>query len=201
MEEYQSNSHKSREKREAATPPPKKVEAVVTGSRKKQSGFKKLADMFIKEDAHNVGTYILTDVLIPALVKIFFFKQKTAYDMFFYGQAGRSRRNGGPIRVNYRGRYNGDSDWRDRPVARSRFDYDDIEFDSRGDAEMVLDAMRDIIARYDVVTVNDLYDLANLDNPYTMQRYGWINLDSAYVMRNRNNKFVLKLPRPSPIDD
>ena len=94
MEEYQSNSHKSREKREAATPPPKKVEAVVTGSRKKQSGFKKLADMFIKEDAHNVGTYILTDVLIPALVKTIVDSINAGTDMFFYGQAGRSRRNG-----------------------------------------------------------------------------------------------------------
>ena len=67
MEEYKSNSYKSKENK----PPEKNVKKVVSGSAKvkKKSDLSKVKDAFISEDAHNVTSYILMDVLIPAVKK------------------------------------------------------------------------------------------------------------------------------------
>ena len=54
--------------------------------------------------------------------------------------------------------------------------YDDILFDTRGDAEAVLDAMNDIISQYGTVSVSDFYDLARVPNDnFTMNRYGGVH--------------------------
>lgn len=204
MEEYRSNSHKSREQQSGDGSQEKKVDGVISGSasRKKRSEAKKLADIFIQEDVGNVKSYIFMDVLVPAIKKALSDIVKDGIDMILYGETNRSRKNGSPSRINYRGYYNGENDRRDRSPSRGRdsLDYDEIIFDSRGDAEAVLDAMNDIISQYGIVSVSDLYDLANLDHPpYTMNKYGWTNIAGAKAMRVRDG-YVLKLPRAVPID-
>lgn len=205
MEEYRPNSHKSRENPPPAAPSSeKKVKSVISGSanRKKRSEAKKFADVFIQEDVNNVKSYILMDVLVPAIKKALSDIVKEGIDMILYGEAGRSRKTGPTSRINYRGYYNSDYDRRDRPQVRSRDipDYDEILFDTRGDAEAVVDAMNDIISQYGLVSVSDLYDLANLDHPpYTMNKYGWTNIGGAKAVRVRDG-YVLKLPRAVPID-
>lgn len=204
MEEYRSNSHKSREDQKSGGPPAKKVDAVISGSanRKKRSDAKKFADVFVQEDMGNVKSYILMDVLVPAIKKALSDIVKDGIDMILYGEANRSRKNGGPSRINYRGYYDRENDRRDRVPNRSRdnIDYDEIIFDARGDAEAVLDAMNDIISQYGIVSVSDLYDLANLDHPpYTMNKYGWTNIGGAKAVRVRDG-YALKLPRAVPID-
>ena len=60
MENYPSNSHKTREQNTD-----KKVEKVVSGktSTKKKSGIRKLSDTFLSEDIGNVKNYIFAEVL------------------------------------------------------------------------------------------------------------------------------------------
>lgn len=202
MEEYRPNSHKSREKQPEEAPA-KKVEGVISGSasRKKKSEAKKVADIFIQEDVGNVKSYILMDVLVPAVKKALSDIVKDGIDMILYGEINRARKGGGPSRINYRGYYDRENDRRDRAPVRSRtgFDFDEIVFDSRGDAETVLDAMFDIIGQYNIVSVSDLYDLANLDHPFTGNKYGWTSLGGAKVVRSRDG-YVIKLPREVPID-
>ena len=60
--------------------------------------------------------------------------------------------------------------------------------------------MHDAIARYGIVTVADLYDMAGLTAPYTSQKYGWMSVNGVNVVRTRDG-YVLKLPRAVPIDD
>lgn len=203
MEEYKPNSHKSREE-QAGTPTAKKVDGVISGSasRKKRSDVKRFADVFIQEDVGNVKAYILMDVLVPAIKKALSDIVKDGIDMILYGEANRSRKNGNTSRINYRGYYERESDHRGGSSFRSRgnIDYDEIVLDSRGDAEAILDAMNDIISQYGIVSVSDLYDLANLDHPpYTMNKYGWTNIAGAKAVRVRDG-YALKLPRAIPID-
>ena len=202
VEEYKSNSFKSREQQKTAGSS-KKVDGVISGSasRKKRSEAKKFADVFIQEDVSNVKSYILMDVLVPAVKKALSDIVKDGVDMILYGETNRNRKNGNTSRVNYR-RYYDQEERRDRPSSRGRdyLDYDEIIFDARGDAEAVLDAMNDIIDQYGIVSVADLYDLANLDHPpYTMNKYGWTNIAGAKAMRVRDG-YALKLPRAVPIN-
>ena len=70
MEDYKSNSHKAREKEsKRAEAPPKKVEKVVSGIAKvqKKSGVQKFAGALVSDDMEKVKSYILEDVIIPAL--------------------------------------------------------------------------------------------------------------------------------------
>ena len=201
MEDYKPNSDKAREEQQTE----KKVEAVITGTAKtrKKGEMKKFADVFIAEDANNVKSYILMEVIIPAVKKAISDIVTTGIDMILYGEAGRNRKNGPASKVSYRNYYERESE-RTRAGSgisrRNTFDYDEVIFDTRGDAEAVLDAMNDIISQYGTVSVSDFYDLARVANDnYTMNRYGWTNIGGATAVRVRDG-YVLKLPRAIPLN-
>ena len=200
MEEYQNNSHayKDQQKTEIIEKP-KQIQKVASGKTKKKGEMQKLIDAFIAEDL----TSIKNDILIPAI-------KKTIDDMISEGihrllypgdTSGISRRTNAS-RVSYRSYY-------DRPEIRPAkdnraatvFDYDEIVFDTRGDAEAVLSQMEEIINHYQVCSVADLYDMANISNPpYTSVKYGWTSVRTATVVRARGGGYVIKLPRAIPID-
>lgn len=71
---------------------------------------------------------------------------------------------------------------------------DDIVFDTRRDAETILDAMANIKNAYDVVTVADLYELSGLSSNYNDNRYGWTDISGVTVFRVRDG-YMLKLPK------
>lgn len=198
MENYPSNSHKARE--EVAE---KKVEKVVSGktSTKKKSGMRKLSDTFLSEDVSNVKSYIFSEVLLPAAKKLVSDIVTNGTDMLLYGEI--KNKKGNSSKVSYSRYYD---DRRDRsrdyrsPVVRNNFDYDEIIFETRGDAEAVLDAMYDILNQYKVVSVAELYDLASITtHNYTCNNYGWIDLRGSSVVRVRDG-YILKLPRALAID-
>lgn len=200
MEEYKTNSDKSRQEVKSE----KKVEAVITGTAKtrKKGEMQKFADVFIAEDANNVKSYILMEVIIPAVKKAISDIVTTGIDMILYGEAGRSKRNGSAPKVSYRQYYNQSSEPIRAGSANSRrsIDYDDICFDTRGDAETVLDAMQDIINQYGTVSIADLYELAHVANDnFTLNRYGWANINGAQAVRVRDG-YILKLPRAVPLN-
>lgn len=198
MEEYRSNSNKSREA--LSTQPEKKVEKVISGTAKirKKSGMQKFADIFMPEDVGDIKSYIVTTVVIPAIKKAIM----DAMDMLLYGETGSSRKAGSASKVSYRNFYDKGADHRDsRPTRVSGFDYDNIIFAGRGDAEACLDAMFEIISTYGTVSVADLYDLADMPptNNYMLDRYGWADLSGSTTVRVRDG-YTLKLPRAVPLN-
>lgn len=199
MEEYSSNSHISREKNNVEQPAEKKVESVVSGSTttKKKSRWRRFRDAIVSEDSANVKSYIFMDVLIPKIKEALSGIINGATDMILYGEKRGSKKST-VSKVSYRSFY-------ERPErepvtkAKDSFDYDDIWFSTRGDAEAVLSAMEDIISQYGVVSVGDLYDLADISTTnYTINKYGWTSLRSAEVIRGREG-YLIKLPRALPI--
>ena len=78
------------------------------------------------------------------------------------------------------------------------FDYDDITFATRGDAESVLMRMDELIDVYGSACVADFYDLAGVTGNYTDNKYGWIDLQSATVIRMRDG-YIIKFPKVMPL--
>lgn len=200
MDDYKPNSYKSKEKR----PEDKKLEKVVSGAAKvkKKSEARKLTDIFISEDVTNVKSYVFFDVLVPAIKKAIDDIVSDGIHMILYGGKGRKHDNRpSGSKVSYNRMYDDDRrEIRSGSSAGSRFDYDNIIFDSRGDAESVLMAMEEVINLYGVVRVADLYDLADVTTSnYAANRYGWDNIRNADVVRVRDG-WMIKLPRPYPID-
>ena len=203
MQDYKPNSHRFREEQKQLAPvEKKKVEKVVKGSvkTKKKGNLSKISDVLISEDANNVKSYILMDVLVPTVKKAIVDIVTDAVNMVFLGGTGRSKTTSSSNYISY----NRLSEPTDRyhssdPRAISRFDYENIVFATRVDAEAIIEQMNDIISSYGFVTVADLYDMADLSHPYTSNDYGWTSIVSAAVIHVRDG-WVIKLPKARPID-
>ena len=133
-----------------------------------------------------------------------------AINMVFKGDARPSSRRRSSVnasRVSYSNFYDerrGGSSRRssryDEPRRSTRLSYDDVSFETREDANEVLNAMDDIVEEYGVVRVADLFELGGFTgNGSTDHDYGWTTTKTASVERDRDGKFYIKIGRPSPI--
>lgn len=198
------NSHKYKEtQKTSAEASGKKIEKIIKGKAKtkKKSELHKFTDVFISEDAANVKSYIIMDVLIPAAKKAISDIVRDGIDMILYGSSGKRGDRYSGNRPSYASYAKSSSDrYREESRARSRSSFDDIIFETRDGAEDVLMSMDGLLERYGVVTVADMYDMAELTQPYTSNRYGWTSLRSAEIVRCGRDGYMIKMPRPAPID-
>jgi hypothetical protein len=174
-----------------------------TAQLKQKTELQKAAGSLISSDLRSVGSYAITEIIIPAVKNTIVSLIKDGAEMLFFGKPGRSSDSRVPgARVDYRGMY---SDRRDEPRRDERrltgFEYEDIKFYNRGQAEAVLDAMGDTIAEYRFVTIGDMFEFAGLTPPsYTNVRYGWDSIRYAEIRRTRDGDYYIDLPRPKPRD-
>lgn len=198
MNEYQPNSHKAKAEL-AANEGQKKVEKVIKGTAKvKKNEFRKFADVFISEDVKKVKSYVLMDVLVPTIKKAIVDIVSDGVSMIFFGGTKRSSGGSNASKISYSSYYNRMDDR--RPASPSiRYGYDDIVLDSRGEAEEVLERMRELIETYNIASVADLYDLVGVPSNHTDNKYGWTNLRNADIQSVRDG-WLLKLPRALPIN-
>ena len=198
MEEYTPNSHKFK----AEIAEKKKVEKVVKGKvgTRKKSGVRKLTDIFVSEDAANVKSYILMDVLIPSVKKAISDIVTNGIDMILYGGSGQTKKLSLSSKNSYRNFYERDDErYRESRKAKIGYSYDEIVLETRGEAEEVLTRMDELIETYGMVSVADLYDLVGITCNYTDNKYGWTSVRNAEPVRTRDG-YVLKLSRPIPIN-
>lgn len=175
---------------------------------KKPSIKSKLADVFLSEERGNVGQYLIFDVLIPAIKDTVCNLGHAALDRSFYGEGRRyANRSQTGSTYNYSSYYkpnyshpqqNQPSDRYAHVNREGVFRFDTIEFGMRAEAQEVLDCLVMRIVDSDYATVADLYDLIGRTADFTMERWGWYNLDTAYVTNVRGG-FVIRLPKPQPI--
>ena len=199
MTDYQPNSLKSR----AEKLPEKNVKKVISGSAqtKKKSEMVKFAEVFLAEDINSVRHYITGEVIIPTIKKAVYDILTNGLDMVFFGSSGQSAKKSPASRISYRSYYDDNRDTRResyRPMPSYR--YNDITFDSRGEAEEVLSGMYDILETYKVISVADFYDLAGITGTHTDNKYGWMDLRNPDVTRTRDGRYMIRLPKAMPID-
>ena len=199
-EEYLPNSHRYKEGQKESLPEKKRVEKVIHGKVKvrPKSGLHKLTDIFISEDAANVKSYIVMDVLVPAVKKAISDIVRDGIDMILYGES-KGRSSSSSSYVSYRDYSSRDEDrFRDRDRDRRGYNHDDIVLESRGEAEEVITRMDELIETYGVVSVADLYDLVGKTCEYTDNKYGWTNVRNAEPIRVRDG-WMLRLPKALPL--
>ena len=86
MDDYKPNSNRFKEgKVDEPVVREKKVEAITTATVKKKGEMKKFTDIFISEDVGSVKSYILMDVLVPAIKKAISDIVTNGIDMILYG--------------------------------------------------------------------------------------------------------------------
>lgn len=191
MDNYGSNSSKVKEDKP-------KVKPIAKGKVKKN-----YKGLIFTEDAKSVCSYILLDVLVPAI-------KNAAYDMITNGISMMLFGNNKPTNssptcsvrstpyVSYN-KFSRSPEPQTRRVVNSGLVQEDIIFTTRADAETVLMRMDEIIAQYQFVSIADYKELAGLTGSYTDNYYGWTSLRTADVVRCRDGYYI-KLPRPIPIE-
>lgn len=197
MAEYKSNSHKSREENNEPIPE-KKVEKIISGSvkSKKKSGLQKITNVFIPEDVENVKSYVMDDIVVPAVKDIIL----DAISAFF----GISNSSGGKrlnsSKVSYR-KYYEDNNRRDYSSTRPRpgYEHDEIVLDNRGEAEDVISRMDALISTYGIISVADFYEFVGIRGNYTDNKYGWTDIRSAKVVRVSDG-YMIRLPKALPLN-
>jgi hypothetical protein len=208
--DYTPVSRSKAEKKSDTAEERKKHTAVVSASTvKKKSELSKIVSGFVAEEAANIKSKTVNDIIIPTIRDTIWSVITNGLEMLLYGgtsHLSRDSRHSGPYAapyINYSTKKNRDRDRVVEPPSRSRLDLDDIVFRTSDDAYNVLDCLKDDIHEYGLARVSDLYDLSNRANeaPYTAARYGWTSLERAEVLRLRGGGgYIIKFPRPIAIE-
>jgi len=212
MDDYPGNSRKQQAPA-TDVPEAKKVERITSGEvvRRKKPLHKRFAETFVGGDAKTAWAYVAFDVLIPAFKDMVADSFTQGVERMLFGDSrSTSRRTGS--RPGYSGGYvsynrpsNTPRDGRredPRGVSRrsrATHNFDEIILASRPEAEEVIDRLFDLVSRYEMATVSDLYELVGEQGKYTDEKWGWTDIRGAGVTRVRNG-YLLDLPKPEPLD-
>ena len=213
-ERFPSNAYSDRniEKVPHTTPDKPRLASVAKGKvvKKKKGFLKKVKDAFIGDETNNIGDYFIYDVLVPALKSTVDEFIKGGVDMFLYGE--RRYRGGYSGGFTSYDKYSKSRMNQNRPgtgmptrggqrdisyESRIRQDFD-ITYDSKGEAEEVLDRLLYIITEYGAATVAEYYSLSGVQPQHTDAKYGWVSLRDAYTERRRDG-YTIVLPRAKPL--
>ncbi len=218
MEDYPSNSNKSKRKLEEEAPKPVVI--------KSEDAVKNPKAEIVEQDALGLKSYFMNEIFNGVIKPA---AQNTIMDIsrsilngihdaiddglnavVYKGEKPPRDRRESFTRTSYdayyedrrRRRRNSNSN-REPVVSRSRssFDYDNIIFPTKDEAKDALDTFIGIFQDNGIATVMDLYRSANIksDN-YMYTKYGWINIDSVRIVPVQDG-YSIKLPKPMYIDD
>lgn len=212
--EFPSNSQATRRQDTGPKKPDEKVvEKIVTGSvvqRKKSLG-KRFTETFFGggHSTKDVGAYVFFDVMIPAAKDMVVDSVIQFAERSMFGEVRSAGRRGGRRggRIDYNGISRSrsplfDREERERGLSRrsrATHDFDEIVLESRAEGIEVIQQMYDYLAKYEQVTVGDLYGLVGITAQFTDDRWGWVDLRGADVVRVRDG-YLLDLPRPVALD-
>lgn len=189
----------------------KRVERVtsVEAVRRRRPLGKQFAHTFFGGDAHTAFHYMVSNVLVPAAKEAIVEAASSGFEKLVYGET-RPRRGGAPasalghIAYNRMGASRQQDDRPPMPVGisrggRARHDFGELLIQHRQEAEEVIERMYDIISKYEIVTVADLYELVGLSSTHIDHKWGWTELRGAQVGRARGGGYLLDLPEPEPL--
>lgn len=194
MEDFKGNSHASKEI--------EKIEPIVTNtSVKKQSELSKFGKSIISEDVTSVRKKLTSDVLVPGIKKLLTDIGTNFINWIVYGvkSSPNNKTNiNGLNRISYSSMYDKPLNVSTAPKA-TLFTLDEIYFENRGDAELVLLKMKERISRYGMVSAGDFYQMVQQSYVFTAEKYGWRDLSEAVIIR-KGEQYVISFPKIVPLE-
>ena len=202
--EFPPNTDKQKE---AGVRPEKNIVQVVSSPvviKEKGIG-KKFKTIFFGGDFKNAGQYVVSDILLPALRNMFVDSVSGAAERVAWGESMRNR--GRRPQMGGRTTYNAIPS---RPFQSTmlpgqpprlpgsarmvnRREANDILIVSREEANLVLERLIDIVDKYEVASLADLYDLLGQPSTPIDNKWGWTFLNTAEIRQVRNG-YLLELP-------
>ena len=182
----------------------KEVKQIVSGRVKERTLAEKAGSYFLSEDTRTVKNYILWDVLLPAIKNGLADVIIGGVEMALFGSARGRRSSGGSSHVNYSSYSRNDRrDGSSRRVVNadraSRYEFNNIILDSRGDAEEVIATMEDLVKEYGEATVADLNSLVGITGKFVDNKWGWTDSRDFHVTRSGRG-YILDFEPPIYLD-
>lgn len=192
---YPGNSDRAKEKKE--------ITPVAKARVKRESTARKVVGEIIREDARSVGETVLWDVVIPTVKNLISDTVTRGIESILYG--GDSRPRSRNSYSDYSG-YSRPKGSRDRPAERrerrsarhTEPERNEIIFDSRSDANDVIDRMSDLIDQYGQASLADLNALIGASSNFIDDNWGWTDMGSFDVRQVRDG-FMLTHDEPQSL--
>lgn len=213
MQDFPSNSRKAK----ATEAPREKLRPVTSAKTRGRKGglSHKFKQMFFTGSGRDAAEHMVTDVVVPAIRDTLYDALQTGINHLIYGDRVSRPRRRSPLMSNAPGHVNyGDiSSQRHIPgspagppsprsmsrQSRARHNLDELVIPSRQEAEEVIDQMFEMLSRYGIVSVSNLYELTGVRSEHTDEKWGWTSLKGAKAVRLRQGGFLLDLPEPEPL--
>ena len=145
---------------------------------KKESVFSKI---FTADDARNVKSYLIYDILIPKIRETVDKMITEGSHMIFLGSPDAKSADTSRSYTKYYRSESGRNSY-----DRSAYDIRTPKFYTEIEANDVLDQLEDMLDRYGLVRVGDLYDLMGWKQNHTDNNYGWRDMRTARIVRERD---------------
>lgn len=192
---YPGNSDRSKERKD--------ITPVVKARIKRESTARKVVGEIIREDARTVGETVLWDVIIPTVKNLISDTVTRGIESMLYGGDSRPRSKTSYSDYSGYSRPKGSRDHpserRDRRSARpAEPERNEIIFDSRSDANDVIDRMSDLIDQYGQASLADLNALIGASSNFIDDNWGWTDMGSFNVRQVRDG-FLLTHDEPQSL--
>ena len=205
--DYPSNSNKSKEGQIPKIPDP----VVLTPGEPRKKKDSKLFRMIFKQDLKDVKPGLITDYVEPKVQELAWQFIQAGIDtvtnalrMMVYKDYKPSTSNKLPAdRYSYSNYYSS-SVSAPKPSMTSELNYDEFTYATKGEADVVLAEMKNLIEKTKVATVLDLYGLSGVSTSnYTLQNWGWTNLNFAEVKQcfdeDHRVVYMINLPKATSL--
>lgn len=208
--DFPSNSHTQKDPEPKATR--ERAKRVTSGEavkRRKPLG-KQFKETFVGGDFRSATQYVIFDVMVPSVRDMMFDAFTEGMQRLIFGDTRRRggygggyRPSEGPPHISYnsfsKNRYERPPEPRSMSRrGRARHDFGEIVISSRSEGEDVIDSMFEMLSKFDVVSVADLYGMVGLESNHVDENWGWENLQGAGVMKVRGG-YLLDLPEPQSL--
>lgn len=198
------NAYRTKVDKERDVIPPPTTKKIADGKIKVKTARER---SFFASAIGDVSSYVFNEVIIPAIkVAIFDTLTAGANMLLFNGERVLGSNRPQKSRINYAGvantGYRNTTHVSATPPYRTTRRSDEvlgIEFDTREDAENVLDHLYNVLEKYESVSVSVLYQAVGLDTTHTDNKYGWKDLRNAKIVSPARDVWSLVMPAPEPL--
>ncbi len=147
-------------------------------------------------EVRTIGNSLFEEIILPAVKSaiVDFFSNGVSMVMFGRGSPGASGKHKAYHKPYTRRKKNRPRAGR-QMVRQTEEVFEDIFFEHRDEAELVLGRMMELIAEYGRVTIGDLYQMCGLASNYTHERYEWNDLRGCRVQYTTEG-YLIDFPEP-----
>lgn len=188
------------------TPPengePKSTGKVIKGKAnvRKRGAVSRFLDIWLDEDPATIAERFLKEVLKPGLLALGNEALVGFANLIFPNARVSTPRNYNNYdSPSYRGYVNQRDNRQEDGYSYRHGDYRDLDF-TYDDATNLLADLRDSIAHYGQVSLNEFYDKIDMTCPWPNANYGWKDLSQARVKGIGGGRWKLLLPPPVAIN-